>query len=372
MCGMDTTTHPMVRALAAGIRANVATLLWGSPGVGKTALVNAWGAAWGYHVETLVGSIREPVDFLGLPIEEGGVVRYAPPAWAQRLADAPKGLGFFDELSTVAPSVQRAMLRILQEREVGELSLPDSVSLVAAANPPEIAVDGWELAAPLANRFMHLEWHFDVDAYLDGVVTDFAFGSAPSMDSLLGDGSPESQARAKGAIAAFLRTRPDMLLKVPSDPSKAGKGWPSPRSWRNAMCVVGQLDRKDEDGTYTAVAGCVGEDAAIEFTAWLASADLYDPMEVLRDPSIVDFTARPDRIFALLGAVSAIVLSRGDKATWERGMAVVTACAAAGRPDVAHPATSAMLRSIPKGARPSPATVRAFSSLFSRMGTWAA
>ncbi len=47
------------------------------------------------------------------------------------------------------------MLRILQEREVGELPLPATVALVATANPPAVAVDGWELPPPIANRLMH-------------------------------------------------------------------------------------------------------------------------------------------------------------------------------------------------------------------------
>jgi hypothetical protein len=38
-----------------------------------------------------------------------------------------------------------------------QLPLPATVALVAAANPPAVAVDGWELPPPIANRLMHLE-----------------------------------------------------------------------------------------------------------------------------------------------------------------------------------------------------------------------
>ena len=117
----------MLRALAAAIRANVPVLVWGQPGVGKTAYLETFGTRNAFQVETVVGSIREASDFLGLPIEVDGQVRYAPPSWAERLAKASKGLLFLDELTTAAPSVQRAMLRILQEREVGEMTLPPTV-----------------------------------------------------------------------------------------------------------------------------------------------------------------------------------------------------------------------------------------------------
>ena len=106
---MSTQTLPHIRALAAGIRANVPTLIWGDPGVAKTATLTAFGRASGYHVETVVGSVREPSDFMGLPFEDDGVVRYTALSWAQRCANADRALLFFDELTTAPPSVQRAM-----------------------------------------------------------------------------------------------------------------------------------------------------------------------------------------------------------------------------------------------------------------------
>lgn len=99
----------MMRAFAAGVRGNVPTVVWGDPGVGKTAKIGAYPAAWGFHTETVVGSIREASDFLGLPIEVDGEVRYSPPAFARRAADADRALINFDELTTSAPSVSKTV-----------------------------------------------------------------------------------------------------------------------------------------------------------------------------------------------------------------------------------------------------------------------
>ena len=361
----------MLRALAAAIRANVPVLVWGQPGVGKTAYLETLGTRNAFQVETVVGSIREASDFLGLPIEVDGQVRYAPPSWAERLAKASKGLLFLDELTTAAPSVQRAMLRILQEREVGEMTLPPTVALVAAANPPAVAVDGWDLAAPVANRLMHLDWHFDADAWLDGVVTDFAYIDPPSLEAMLGVRTDVDAIRVKGAVTAFLKARPDLQLALPSDPALAGKGWPSPRSWTNTMAVLAELDRRDEDGALLVLKGCVGEAAAVEYLAWLAANDLYDPEAVLADPKIVDWTARPDRIFALMASVVGLVRVRGDKGTWEKGMRVLVACAEAGRPDLAYPGARSLLNVVPEGAKCPQAAVEAFADLMRRSGRWA-
>ena len=64
--------------------------------------------------------------------------------------------------------MQAALLRVVLERVVGDLELPADVAVVAAANPPEQAADGWDLSAPLANRFCHLEWIADAPGFAQG------------------------------------------------------------------------------------------------------------------------------------------------------------------------------------------------------------
>ena len=117
----------------------------------------------------MIGSIREPADFAGLPVVIDGAVQMAPPLWARRLAAAGHGLLFLDELTTAPPAVQAAMLRVVLERVVGDLSLPEAVRVVAAANPPEEAADGWQLSAPLANRLVHLDWPVEAKAVSRGI-----------------------------------------------------------------------------------------------------------------------------------------------------------------------------------------------------------
>ena len=63
----------------------------GSPGTGKTSAVVALGEALGWPVETVIGSIREPSDFAGLPVVIDGSVQLSPPAWATRLCEAVGG-----------------------------------------------------------------------------------------------------------------------------------------------------------------------------------------------------------------------------------------------------------------------------------------
>ena len=112
----------VAEALSISVQAGVPVLLWGSPGTGKTSVVRALGERLGWPTEIVIGSIREPADFAGLPVVIDGAVQMAPPLWARRLAAAGHGLLFLDELTTAPPAVQAAMLRVVLERVVGDLT----------------------------------------------------------------------------------------------------------------------------------------------------------------------------------------------------------------------------------------------------------
>ena len=258
-------------------------LLWGAPGTGKTSAIRAMAQTMGLPCETVIASIREPSDFAGLPIVVGDEVRFAPPAWARRLAEAGRGLLFLDELSTAPPAVQAALLRVVLERAVGDLTLPDEVAVVAAANPPEQAADGWDLSAPLANRLCHLAWQTDPRSVADGL----AGGWAPPVVPVLPEGWQAEEILSRGLVAAFLHVRPVLACAPPADAASAGQGWPSPRTWEMAarlMAAAGASGTSDEARS-ALIRGAIGEGAGVEFLAWLAEMDLPDPEQVLADPA---------------------------------------------------------------------------------------
>src|SRR5437899_7586143 len=85
------TSIALVTVLRAAGRAGVAVCLWGDPGIGKSALIQAAAEADGVPCETVIGSLREPSDFAGLPVVTDDGVRLEPPAWAKRLQAAQAG-----------------------------------------------------------------------------------------------------------------------------------------------------------------------------------------------------------------------------------------------------------------------------------------
>ena len=137
-------------------------LIWGNPGVAKTAIMGKLAERLRWYLETVITSIRQPEDFGGIkiPNETDGVQSLAD-AWVYRVLnavkDGGKALVFLDEASCAAPAVQAALLRPVLEGWVGDEYLPrETVKFAAAANPPNIAAGGWDQSLPLANRWSHL------------------------------------------------------------------------------------------------------------------------------------------------------------------------------------------------------------------------
>lgn len=324
---------PGIDALTIAIQAGVPILTWGPPGVGKTATITMLAETLKLPLEVVLASIREPADFSGLPVIRDDGVNMEPPVWARRLAQAGKGILFLDEISTAPPAVQSALLRVVLDRVVGDLALPPGVCVVASANPPEQAVGGWDLSAPLANRFCHLYWTLDTQRWIDGMIRGWNTSVLPQLPITWGTLIPEKQA----LVASFIRHRPHLLLQVPKYESQAGKAWPSPRSWCMAARLLAAAGsaQADEADVALLTAGCVGEGASLEFLGWCRDLDLPDPEAILANPSCFILPERGDRAFAVLTAIITAVTCRLTEERWSAGWAVLAQAACQGGKDIA-------------------------------------
>jgi hypothetical protein len=330
----------------------------------------------GVLVVEVITSIREPSDFLGLPVVVGGRVVYHPPAWVEELADG--GILFFDEISTAPHTVQAALLRVVFERRVGEYQLPDTVWAGAAANPPDQAAGGWDLAPPLANRFMHLQWRHDAMRWAEEFPSYFATTSAQASAGVVvrpGVGAA-AWAQARALVAAFIRVRPHLLFQMPQDAERAGRAWASPRTWDFASRVLavalqdagGRVEAAVLDAA-EAVAGCVGEGPAGEFITWARALDLPDPEELLADPARFRLPERGDVAYAVLAAVATAVVSRCTTERWLAAWEILGRAAEQGAKDISAAAARQLARlRREKPELPLPVQVAQFVTLLREAG----
>ncbi|WTP62616.1 MoxR family ATPase [Streptomyces phaeochromogenes] len=344
----DTTTEPrpdiQLEALTLAVAADLPVLLWGEPGIGKTAALTQLAASLDLPLTTVIASVHEPSDFSGLPVigddpaEQG--VPMAPPDWAVRLVRAGRGLLFLDELSTAPPAVQAALLRLVLERRIGALQLPPGVRIVAAANPRSSAADGWELSPPLANRFVHLQWTHDHDVVVRGLGGTWPRATLPRLDP---ERLPEAVRFARRAVCELLSARPGLVHRLPSNETRRGGPWPSPRSWEMTLCLIAFATAAGSSREVLSllVRGTVGDGPGLELLAGLDRMDLPDPELLLADPASAALPERGDLRQAVLDGVVAAVRKRPDKERWDAAWTLLVRALDTGAPDlVVVPATT--------------------------------
>ncbi|QFZ78319.1 AAA domain-containing protein [Streptomyces fagopyri] len=337
----DTSTEPrpdiQLEALTLAVAADLPVLLWGEPGIGKTAALTQLAASLDLPLTTVIASVHEPSDFSGLPVvgddpaEQG--VPMAPPDWAVRLVRAGRGLLFLDELSTAPPAVQAALLRLVLERRVGALRLPPGVRIVAAANPRASAADGWELSPPLANRFVHLQWTHDHEVVVRGLGGTWPRATLPRLDP---ERLPGAVDLARRAVCGLLTARPGLVHRLPSNETRRGGPWPSPRSWEMTLCLIAFATAAGSSREVMSllVRGTVGDGPGLELLAGLDRIDLPDPEVLLADPQSAALPERGDLRQAVLDGVVEAVRKRPERTRWEAAWALLVRAVETGAPDL--------------------------------------
>lgn len=214
----------------------LSTMIWGPPGIGKSAVVAQVAAKYDFDFVDVRLSQLAPTDLRGLPVPEadgqgGGTSRWYPPEFLPR---GGRGILFLDEVNMAPPTMQGMAQQLILDRRVGSYVLPDGWFVWAAGNRKEDRASVFDMPAPLANRFLHLTVRPDFDSW---------------RAYALGRGLHEH-------VIAFLTFRPELLHRL--DPQQPA--WPSPRAWEMAS----RLHRAGLDA-----APAIGEAAGAEFSAFV-------------------------------------------------------------------------------------------------------
>lgn len=256
-----------MECVKAGIKADIATLLIGSPGVGKSALVQQVAKELNMPLYTVIGSTLDPTDLGGLPVvNKQGTVDRIPLTIIRKCCEEPSIL-FLDELACAPPSVQSAMLRLILERVAGDYKLHPGTRVVAATNPPEQSPGGTELSPPLIGRVAIYNLYPTLDEVCDYFMNLIDIGNLGTM------------------FVGILQTQPDMLqIDIPQTAISNPIPWGSPRAWERGFKTLSTIESPSKTTIRTILAGSVGNELAAGFANMI---DMYKHLPKISD--VVDY-----------------------------------------------------------------------------------
>jgi len=242
---------------------NLPTFIWGPPGIGKSSVVKQIANDHKLEFIDLRLSLLDPTDLKGIPFfdNDNNQAVWASPNFLPKDKNS-KGILFLDEINTAAPSVQASAYQLVLDRKVGDYTLPDGWSIVAAGNRENDRGVTYRMPPPLANRFVHLEMEVDFEDW-----KSWAFDNG--IDA---------------SIIGFLNFDKEKLFAF--DPNKNEKSFPTPRSWEYVDKII--KSGLSEKLMLESIGGAVGAENAVEFMSFKKVMNLLPDIEKIATSEITE------------------------------------------------------------------------------------
>ena len=284
---IDSLSGSYCKLIKDGVDINVfpSVMLWGSPGVGKSAAIKQIGdnIARETGKKVSITDVRlllfNPIDLRGIPVpdEENGekVARWLKPL-IFKLDPSPKVINilFLDEISAAPQSVQAAAYQITLDKKVGEHKLPTNTIVIAAGNRVSDRSVAFKMPKALSNRLLH----FDVSCDFDNWKT---WAMKNNIHPL---------------ILGFLSFREDYLNTF--DSSNDALAYATPRSWEMVSNILNYIS-EDINKVYNQICGLVGSGVAIELRTWSKIYSKLPKIEDIFDGKTKEVPTNASELFAL-------------------------------------------------------------------------
>ncbi len=256
-------------------------LVLGSPGIGKSEIIQSICNEIEYELATEIACTADPVDYKGLPAvinkENYQTAEFIPYGILNRMINATKPLVvFFDDLGWAPPSVINAVCHIIQAREINGKKISDFVNFVAASNRREDSSNVAGLSKALVSRFACIiNFEIDVDQWINWAIKKNVYN----------------------VLLAFIKSFPEKINDF--DPkNKAIENFACPRTIYNLSFW---LDEGFND--FETISGTVGPKFTTDFIAYFKISEIATKIvpQVLSDPEKAELvTNNSSTLYALL------------------------------------------------------------------------
>ena len=269
------------------IKAGIVPMLHGSPGIGKSQIVQQIADQYGLQLIDLRLSQCDPTDLAGFPQIDQARQKagYLPmDTFPLDNETPPPGFNgwllFFDEANSAPKSVQAAAYKIILDRKIGQRSLNKKCALVAAGNLESDGAIVEEMSTALQSRMSHIELTVDADSWVEWA----------------------QQNNVHHMITSFIQFKPGLLHTF--KPDHTDKTYACPRTWEFGNRVMKATEAKPAN-RLPMLAGTLGEGVAREFLTFVKIYDdLPKPAQIMAAPETIKVPQEPSILYALTGTLS--------------------------------------------------------------------
>jgi len=252
--------------VTANVIAKKPIMIHGKPGIGKSDMVRQIAKELGKDFIDVRLPLYESTDIKGYPtlVENKDGTKSLSFAVSSEIPFTHthpdiQAILLLDEINGALPSTQLASYQLVLDRAIGQFTLADGVSIVAAGNRNEDGGATFEMPKPLENRMSHVELETSFDDWVN-----HAIASGVNVE-----------------IIGFLAKNNNRLNGF--DPNSSERAFATPRSWFATSKLLNLNINASDTLIRNIVASNVGQLVAIEFMKFRKiSNELPDVMDILK------------------------------------------------------------------------------------------
>lgn len=280
---------PMARScMIKGFQAGLVPLILGQPGGGKSDITKSIAEEFNLKLIDVRAAQCDPTDFNGFPQVVDGRSSYLPfdtfPLQGDTVPEGYAGwLLFLDEITSADRGVQKALYKLVLDRQVGNHFLHESCFIIGAGNRMDDAAIVEEFSSALVSRVTFLELLIDPEAWL-------LWAASNKIDY---------------RICGFIKTFPHMLNTFkPENMTGGADSYACPRTVAKVSDILRQCQVQDQE-TIPLLAGTCGEGWAREFIAYTERYHEIPAFEdIVKTPDTIGLPADDGLIFALTSSLA--------------------------------------------------------------------
>ena len=277
-------------------------IVWGIPGIGKSALAKYVADRMGCDFKCLDAPLLQPFDYaVAVPNHDKKEIELYRTGFIPEKGPCVVAI---EDLPHAKPYQQTPIMQIALDHRIGPLKFADDVYFIASGNREEDLAFTQPLSSPLKNRFFHLYLKPDPEEWA------YKFARPNNLDE---------------RVIGFALSNSTFFAQRPKED---GNSWSTPRTLHMFSDVIKNItgtSEHDESRIRSLGIGSIGPEATKFFMEWMKYLRHIDPRDVVINGNMPKMS-RDDRsqMFAVVLSIGSYIASLDEPELIKHGKNILS------------------------------------------------